>query len=159
MSGSDAVVAIRTFRAGSSDRDEARLRMGAAVVTSLSAGLYALARPGPIAVVVSLAVIAAGVAWGRRSSKAFARAARVVSLTLDAAGLELVDGERITRLVWTEVARIELDEDLLVVRVVREGHDDLVIEPIYEGVSVYELAEAISSARRTAKDGPSEAPF
>jgi hypothetical protein len=143
---------VRTFRAGRSDRDEARLRWAAAFVTSLSAGLYALARPGALSIVVSLAVIAAGIAWARRSSAAFARSAREVTLVLDDAGLEQRDGERVQRIGWNDVSRIELDEDLLVVRVVREGQDDLVIEPIYEGSSVSELADAVSIAHRAAKE-------
>ncbi len=145
---------FRTFRAGRSDRDEARLRTLAAFVTSLSAGVYALIRPGPISVTVSLAVIAAGIAWSRRAANALARAARVVSLTLDANGIEQQDGARVVRMAWTEMARIELDEDLLVIRLVREGQDDVVIEPIYEGASLYDLAEAIGAARRAAKEGP-----
>jgi hypothetical protein len=145
---------FRTFRAGRSDRDEARLRYVAAFLTSLGAGLYAIARPGPLSIVVSLAVLAAGVAWARRSSLAFARAARDVSLVLDEAGLEQREGGRVLRTPWTDVTRVELDEDLLVVRLVREGQDDLVLEPIYEAVSVSDLAEAVAAARTAAKERP-----
>ena len=150
---------FRTFRAGRSDRDEARLRSVAAFVTSLAAGIYAISHPGALSIVVSLAVIAAGVAWARRSSAAFARAAREVSLTLDEAGIAQRDGEQIRRVAWDELARVELDEDLLVVRLVREGQDDLVLEPIYEGASVYELAAAVAEARDAAKGRPGPPPF
>jgi hypothetical protein len=149
---------FRTFRAGRSDRDEARLRIAATFVTALSAGLYALARPGPLSIAVSLAVITAGVFWARRANAALARSERVVSLTLDETGVDQSDGDLTRKAAWSEIARIELDEDLLVVRLVREGQDDLVIEPIYEGASLYELAEAIGAARLAAKERPRSAP-
>ena len=144
----------RTFRAGRSDRDEARLRFVAAIVTALGAGLYALARPGWIAVAISLAALGAGLAWRRRSNAGFERAARGVSLVLDADGVEQRVGADSRRTAWSEIARVELDEDLLVVRLIRDGQEDVVIEPIYEGTSVSDLAEAVAAARTAAKEQP-----
>jgi hypothetical protein len=145
---------FRTFHAGRSDRDEARLRSTAAIVTALGAGLYAIARPGGLAIVVSLAALAAGVAWRRRANAAFDRVARNASLILDANGVELRVGDDARRTAWSEIARVELDEDLLVVRLILDGQEDVVIEPIYEGASLQDLADAVAAARKAAKERP-----
>lgn len=140
----EADTPYRTLRAGRADLDEARLRIVAALVTSLGAGLYALARPGPFAIVVSLTVIAAGIAWARRARKSAARATLEVLLDLTPAGLTLAPGPEVR---WDSVTGVEVDEDRLVVLVHRSGGDPLVIEPVFDGISVYDLAALVERCR------------
>lgn len=135
---------FRTLRAGRADLDEARLRILAAMVCSLGAGLYALARPGPFAIVVSLTVIAAGVAWARRANRSAARASLDVLLELAPTGFTLAPSPEVA---WTLVTGVEVDEDRLVVLVHRSGGEPVVIEPLYDGISVYDLAALFERCR------------
>lgn len=141
---SDEASPFRTLRAGRADLDEARLRIAAAVVSSLGAGLYALAQPGPFAVVVSITVIAAGIAWARRANKAAARATLETLLDLAPTGFTLA---RAGEVAWSTVTGVEVDEDRLVVLVHRTSGDPVVVEPVYDGISVYDLAALFERCR------------
>jgi hypothetical protein len=134
----------RTLRAGRVDLDEARLRMVGAVVCSLGAGLYALSRPGPFSIVVSLTVIAASWTWSRRAMSAAARAPLEVLLDLAPTGFTLAPAAQVP---WSAVTGVEVDEDRLVVLVHRMGGDPVVIEPVYDGISVYDLAALFERCR------------
>lgn len=138
---------FRTFTVGDVDKDEARLRVAAIGVTSLGAGLFALAHPGPLAITVSLAAIAAGIAWARRANAAGSRAASRTQLVLAPTGLTLTPQPELP---WAEIASVEVDEDRLVVLVRRTTGEPLVLEPVYDGVSVYELAQAVVLAKNAA---------
>jgi len=133
-----------TLRAGRADRDEARLRIVAAVFCCLGAGLYALSHPGGFSIVVSLTVVAAGVAWARRANATAARAAIESLLVLAPTGLTLAPS---TEVPWGVVSGVEVDEDRLVVLVHRSTGDAIVIEPVFDGVSVYDLAALIERCR------------
>jgi hypothetical protein len=133
-----------TLRAGRADTDEARLRIVAAVVCSICAGLFALARPGPLSIVVSLAVIAAGLAWAARARRTAERAHAEASLALASSGLTLTG---VPEIPWADVARVDVDEDRLVVMVHRSSGDPVVIEPVYDGISVYDLAALVERCR------------
>lgn len=144
MSAADTAPPFRTLRAGRANLDEARLRMVAAVVCCLGAGLYALARPGTFSIVLSLAVVAATFAWWRRISASQARAAPEIALALTPSGITLAPAPEIA---WAEVRSVEVDEDRLVVLVHRTGGDPFVIEPVYDGISVYDLAALVERCR------------
>lgn len=138
---------FRTFTVGDVDRDEARLRVAAIGATSIGAGLFALAHPGPLSITVSLAAIAAGIAWARRANAAGSRAASRMQLVLAPTGLTLTPHPE---LAWAEIASVEVDEDRLVVQVRRTTGEPLVIEPVFDGISVYDLAQAVDAARQAA---------
>lgn len=133
-----------TLRAGRADADEARLRIVAAVLSSLGAGLYALARPGPFSIVVSVTVIAAGVAWAARARRTAERATLDTLLVLAPSGLTLAPGPEIP---WSVTTGVEVDEDRLVVVVHRSDGDPVILEPVYDGISVYDLAQRVERCR------------
>lgn len=135
---------FRTLRAGRADRDEATLRMIGVVVCAIGAGLYALTRPGMLSIVVSLAVIAAGVAWVRRANGTVARARVESLLVLAPSGLTLVPTPELP---WSAITGVEVDEDRLVVLLHRTGEDPVVLEPVYDGISVYDLAALVDRCR------------
>jgi hypothetical protein len=140
----DEATPFRTLRAGRVDRDEARLRVVAAVVCSVGAGLYALAAPGPFSIVVSLAVLAASYTWTRRANLTAARTAADVSLALTPTGPAHTPAPETP---WSATTGVEVDEDRLVVLVHRSTGDALVIEPVYDGISVYDLAALVERCR------------
>lgn len=86
----------------------------------------------------------------------FARARRRLAspdrheLRLTPDELVLVEGPREERLAWGEIARIEVDEDRLVVRIEAPGRDPMTIEPRYGRLGVTELERAIRAAYETA---------
>jgi hypothetical protein len=140
----DEIPPFVTLRAGRADRDEARLRIVAAVVSSLGAGLYALARPGPLAITVSLATVAASFAWAARVRRSVERATQETLLVLAPTGVTLAPN---AELLWASVRGVEVDEDRLVVLVHRHDAEPLVIEPVYDGMSVYDLAALVDRCR------------
>lgn len=144
MTPSDSDAPFRTLRAGRADRDEAQLRVVAAVVCSLGAGLYALSRPGPFAIVVSVTVIAAGVAWAKRANRTAARASVETLLVLAPSGLTLAPASEVG---WSSLTGVEVDEDRLVVLIHRSEGDAIVLEPVYDGLSVYDLAGLVERCR------------
>lgn len=72
--------------------------------------------------------------------------------------LELREGPgRAESVPWSDVGRVEVDEERLVVTVARgEGVPPLRIEPRFGGLGAYELAAAVEAARRAATDAPPE---
>jgi hypothetical protein len=112
----------------------------------------------PVVRSVLVAAIALAVAlyWTFAFAKALRRAKIRVALRLDEEGLHLEEGERRTDVPWGVVDAVEVDEDRLVVRVVRRGDDPLVVEPIWRGTSVYALADAVRAARDAARSGRKE---
>jgi hypothetical protein len=133
-----------TLRAGRADRDEARLRIVAAIVSSLGAGLYALARPGYVAITVSVATVVASFAWAARVRRSVERSTHQTLLALAPSGLTLTPNAEIA---WASVRGVEVDEDRLVVLVHHADADPLVIEPVYDGLSVYDLAALVERCR------------
>jgi len=140
----ESISPFRTLRAGRVDRDEASLRIVAAVVCALGAGLYALSHPGVFSIIVSVTVIAAGVAWGRRANRSAARATLETLLVLAPTGVTI---ESAPEIAWPDVTGVEVDEDRLVVLVHRSTGDAVVIEPVFDGISVYDLAAMVERCR------------
>jgi hypothetical protein len=60
----------------------------------------------------------------------------------------------------SDVESVRVDEDRLVVCIDRRGDSPLVVEPIWNGGSVYALAEAVAGAKaqHAASGGPGPAP-
>jgi hypothetical protein len=144
---------FRTLEVGRADADEARLRSVATLVTLLGAGLFALARPGAISIAVSAAAVAAAVAWAARVRRSGDRAVRGGGLALAPSGLTLAPHPELP---WSDVRGVEVDEDRLVVLVHRVSvPEPFVIEPVYDGLSVYDLARLVERCRSF---GQSQAP-
>ncbi len=141
------------------ERQVARLRLlGAFVVFASGAWLLAEGATGARLALVVLSWPAV-LFWVRSHRITLRRNAAATTLTLDGDGLVLtIAGER-TQVAWSVVESVRVDEDRLVVCVVRRGDSPLVIEPIWAGGSVYALAEAVAGARaqHAASGGPGPA--
>ena len=124
-----------------------RLRLTGAIVCGL--GAVAIASLGPTLIGWVVVVVAALASFGWTLAFIGARRRAAVpatySLALRAASLELVEAGRAVTVPWNEIRAAEVDEDRLVVLVHRRGADaPLVIEPRYEGTSVYALCELVA---------------
>jgi hypothetical protein len=130
------------------ERADARLRLVGAVVCGLGALVIASLRPTLIGWVVVVVAAVAALGWTASWVATRRRTAepRRYALTLTHEALTLHDAGRDTALRWHAIRAVDVDEDRLVVRVYRTSGDaPLVIEPRYEGVSVYALAEQIAA--------------
>jgi hypothetical protein len=130
------------------ERADARLRLAGAVVCGL--GALAIASLGPTLVGWVVVVVAglASAGWTTSYARARRRTSepRRYTLTLTRDALTLHEAGSETTLPWDTVRAVDVDEDRLVVRVHRASGDvPLVIEPRYEGVSVYALADLVAA--------------
>lgn len=128
-------------------RDTRRLRAAAAVIAIL--GSVWLAATQNHWLVGGLAVLTGvyGVFWLRRGLREQDRALQADHhVLLDLTGITLHDGPRTTHIVWTDVAAVVVDEDRIVVSVMRSQGEPLRVEPIFGGLGVYELRDTIQRA-------------
>gem|GEM_PF-2733188 len=142
------------------ERDVARLRLAGAVTCGLCAASIAVLQPTRIGFAAAVMAALASLGW----TVSFMRARRrrsvptAYTLTLRDAGLELCEGTRTANVAWEDVHAVEVDEDRLVVLVHRrDGAPPLVLEPRYEGTSVYTLCELVAQrVSPTASQTPRE---
>ena len=131
------------------ERDTGLLRLGAAIVTLI--GVAWLATFDLPAWAVALVAIAAAVAvmWVGLYVRARRRVATADAQYLETRpdGLTHASGATVREVSWTEVDAVEVDEDRLFLRVDLKDGEPLVIEPIYGGLGVYELFDAVCRAR------------
>ncbi len=86
------------------------------------------------------------VVWMAMIAKARKRARTHVALCLTPESLAYRDGASSFELAWTDVHSIEIDENQLVVLIFRSSGDPVRIEPLFRGVGVYDLADAVRAA-------------
>lgn len=135
---------------GDGERGVGRLRLVAAASASIAA-LYVVvltdfAWPSmALALGVTLAVRFWARSWARTEREAVQGGAPPLVLGDDA--LEL--GARRVR--WADIVRVELDDDLLRVRVVPRDGAVLELEPPYGGLGLRALGEAVEAARRAGR--------
>ncbi len=130
------------------ERADARLRLAGAIVCGVGALVIASLGPTLVGWVVVIAAVFASLGWTASWNAARRRTAapRRYALTLTRASLTLDEAGRATTLAWGDVRGVDVDEDRLVVRVHRRtGDAPLLIEPRYEGLSVYALADALAA--------------
>jgi hypothetical protein len=130
------------------ERADARLRLAGAVVCGVGALVIASLGPTLVGWIVVIIAAVAALGWTASWNAARRRTAepRRYTLTLARASLTLDEAGRETTLAWHEVRAVDVDEDRLVVRVHRRtGDAPLLIEPRYEGLSVYALADALAA--------------
>lgn len=131
------------------DRDAIKavgqLRLFAAVGCALSGIWIVSVNPGrlgwTIAVLGWLAALGWVMAFVRSNREA--RREDIDPLVLDAAGLRWTDGKERHKLTWSEVQKIEIDEDHLEIQVTTVTGVQYRIQSIYRGVGVHDLAEVL----------------
>lgn len=141
-------------------RDTQRLRAAAAAIAIL--GSVWLAATQNHWLVGGFAVLTGvyGVFWLRRGLREQERALQADHhVLLDLTGITLHDGPRTTHVLWTDVAAVVVDEDRIVVNVMRSQGDPLLVEPIFGGLGVYDLRDTIQRAASIGRDdAPTHSP-
>ena len=151
MTEHGAIVARFEVSAGD-QRALAYLRGICALLALAGAGAMLLGRLSVTLFMVALLAVLLSLAWlaqARRLSLA-ARAKVRPALTAHTNGLLLEEPNRNEWLAWTDVTRIEVDEERLDVLVTRRDETTLRIEPRYRGVDLYQLVHTLSEAWRSA---------
>ncbi|MDB4973212.1 MAG: hypothetical protein JWN48_1553 [Myxococcaceae bacterium] len=144
---------LARFEVSSSDqRGLAYLRGICALLALVGAGLMLLGKlPVPLFMVALLAVLLS-VAWlaqARRLSRA-ARDPKRPALIAHAGGLALEEAGRNDWLSWSDVVRIEVDEERLDIVITKRDAATLRIEPRYQGVDLYDLVRTLDGIWRSA---------
>jgi hypothetical protein len=86
------------------------------------------------------------VVWAVMIAKAKKRARGHVALCLTRERLIYRDGIDTFEIAWTDVHSIEVDEELLVVLILRSSGSPVRVEPLFRGMGVYDLADAVRAA-------------
>jgi hypothetical protein len=134
------------------ERAVAWLRLIAGIVVLGCAAWIISTSPDWKALLLAILGLLGGAFWVTSFVRARARLRKATqhSLAIEADGLTLTEGDRVTHLSWTEVRTIEVDEDRLAVRIEKES-GALELEPRYEGVGLYELRGALHDAWKRAQ--------
>jgi hypothetical protein len=132
-----------------------RLRLAAAIVVLIGSIWIVAMGPGLLGwTMVAVAWLSATfwiVAFRRSRREAAGPARHYLDLGDD--GLRLAEGGEPRFVPWSEVTRVDVDEERLMVVVERQGAEPLRIEPVYRGAGVHDLAEALSARCATARRG------
>jgi hypothetical protein len=137
------------------------LRLIGASAVLLGAAWLSWVHPSPRAWASAVLASVVALYWIGASFRSRRQARTLGMLHLRPDALVLESDADIARVEWSRVRAIEVDEERLVVRVEREGEEPLIIEPLWRGVGVDELARAIDEARIAALGdlpGPSSKP-
>lgn len=131
------------------ERGAATLRLAAAGVVGLSATWLAFSDPGKIGGLFAAVGWLVSLGWlasFRRARKRL-RDSEGYYLALGRDGLQIAQGNEPVHISWREVTGTEVDEERLVVRVWRGEKEAFTIEPMWQGLGVYDLHDAIVRAR------------
>jgi hypothetical protein len=133
------------------DRAAARLRLvGACIVTP--AGAWLATTPlEPVGWFFVLLAFAVGLGWTLSFVRSLRRKPAQWFLDLSPAGLEVAYGSDPEVTPWNDLTKVEVDEDQLVVKVTLVSSEEeeifYAIPPVWQGVSLHELGDAIEAAR------------
>lgn len=131
------------------DADVARVRAVAMGVVVVGAALLAALAQAWWAYAVGLGSLVAVRFWARQVSASGGRAAalagRALVLTDDGIEVPSLEGEA-HRVPWSELERVEIDHDRLLV-VLRTRGGELEVEPFFGGLGLDELARRIEARR------------
>ncbi len=135
-----------------SERGAALLRTAAALLVAVSA-TWLLALPYAVPRAVAVVGLVFAILWIARSLRTTARAGDPAEhyLELTDSALCLREGPVSERVPWLDIAGLALDEDRLLLRVVRRQGPPLEIEPRYRGLGLHALYEAVAAAWERAR--------
>jgi len=126
-------------------RGSARVRLAAAVVAGAASAWLIWVEQSIVLRLLALAGAAFAVRWiiGYRKTGRSLSAADAHYLEITKDRLTVADGTHPRSIPATQIERIELDEDRLVVVLRLEGGEELPIEPVYGGLGLRDLAETL----------------
>lgn len=84
--------------------------------------------------------------WAAMIAKARKRNKQHVALRLTPDALVYEDGGRGSEIAWADVRAVEVDEERLVVQVDRSEGEPVLLESMFRGVGVYDIADAVRAA-------------
>lgn len=115
--------------------------------------LMALADPGALGWFFAVLLAALALGWAAAGLRGLRRAKRPGDWFLEArpGGLTLAERGNRLEIPWSDIERIEVDEDRLVVSVHRHTGDPVALTPRYRGVGLHELGEALRVRHRDAQ--------
>lgn len=134
----------------SAERSTARLRLGAAFCVAVAATWLAFSDPGVVGGFFAALgwLIALGwIAAYRRALRRVRESGRYY-LALGRDGLQIAQGKEPVHIPWHDVSGAEIDEERLVVLLRRGEKEPFTIEPMWQGLGVYDLQDAIVRARK-----------
>lgn len=127
------------------------LRAIGAAVTLASVGWLAFVLRNWVGLLFGALGTLFGFVWMAMIAAARRRARSVVALRLLEDRFEYEDGRVVERHAWSEVERVEVDEERLSVAVTLSDGRIVHVEPHFRGVGVYDLEHAVSAARTAAR--------
>jgi hypothetical protein len=133
------------------EREGALLRAGAALVVTV-AGAWLMVLPYSVPRLFALAGFAFAGLWLARAARMRRRIRNSAEhyLELGPDALRMRDGGELHAVAWPEIETIWVDEDRLVLNIVRRNGAVLEIEPRYRGVALYGLCDAVRAAKSRA---------
>ena len=129
------------------ERSVGYMRLGGAFLVFLM-GLILISRgTGPVGWVIIAATWIIGVLWLFSSRASLRRASQKNQyyVELGPLGLELCMHGTSRHVQWAQIDNIELDEEKLVIWITCHNGQQLRIDPIWQGIGLYELMETIRS--------------
>lgn len=145
-------VVARFEESASELRVLARVRTIAGLLALAGASALLLGRlPLPVFLVALLAALIslAWLAQGRRAHRAAQQKPAV--LRVHAQGLACEDAKGETWIAWSDVERVEVDEERLDIVLFRRDAPPFRLEPRYAGVDLYSLVHTLDEARHSAQ--------
>jgi len=145
-----------------SQRDQralAYVRTGAALLAILGAGVMFLGTMTVPVFLIALLGLLISVAWLRQAGRLRRSAAAPVpgSLTVYRDGYAVREHDRNEFVGWSDVEKIDVDEERLDIVVTKRDASTLRIEPRYAGVDLYELVHTLDNARASAQSAEEHA--
>jgi uncharacterized iron-regulated membrane protein len=145
---------LARFEASPSDqRALAHLRTACAILAALGAITMMLGTMSVPVLMIALLGLLISVAWlaQARRLRRSAAAPEPGSLTVYGAGYALREHDRNDWVAWSDVEKIEVDEERLDIVVTKRDACRVRIEPRYAGVDLYELVHTLDNARASAQ--------
>ncbi len=96
--------------------------------------------------------------WAGMVAKARKRAHLRVALRLTPEALHYEDGVSESAIAWGDVRSVEVDEERLVVRIEHAAGEPQLLESMFVGVGIYDLADAVRDAWRASTPAGSPTP-
>lgn len=147
MSASIAPSPFRTFEHDLANDHSVMLLRGIAAVWTLACVVWlGLVLRNWVGLLMGLLGTLFSLVWAGMIAKARKRASTRVALRLTPDALVYEDAGRRSEVPWAEVRAVEVDEERLVVQVDRLEGEPVLLESMFRGVGVYDIADAVRAA-------------
>jgi len=134
------------------ERSVSRLRAVSALVVGVSSVAILIGARGTLSVVIGLLGLGASIGWvfAYRSSGKRVKAKAEYFLRLDDEGLTLARGPKRRTIAWTEIEKVSVSEERLVLELTLRDGTLFDVPPIFRGYGLYELEDLVNARREAA---------